>query len=198
MRIKLLLVFCCLAWFSPAKSACSSETVYPDLMFPEVVFETSLGKIVVELDRQRAPLTVNRFLYHMKNKLFDDNLVHRIVADYVVQSGAFKTDLSEVKACGKLINESGNGLSNNKYTIAMARHRPPHSAGGSYYFNLNNNDKLNPSDKGWGYAVFGQVTEGQAILDAMNNKETVFYQPIDAANYPKQKIIIKSVRLNSE
>lgn len=197
MRTMLLILLLCFAvnW---AAADCPDEVVYPELMFPEVVIETSLGEIVVELDRQRAPLTVNHFLYHMKNKRFDDNLVHRIVENYVVQTGAFKSDLTEVQACGKLINESGNGLKNHKYTIAMARYPEPHTAGSSYYFNLNDNDKLNPNDKGWGYAVFGQVIAGQAVLDAMNGKQTVFYQAIDAANFPKQKIIVKSVRLKNE
>jgi peptidyl-prolyl cis-trans isomerase A (cyclophilin A) len=185
----------CLFWqFSLA--ACPDDQVYPDSMFPELTIETSKGNVVVELDRNRAPITVNHFLRLVKDKAFDDNLFHRVVTDYVIQSGAFKTDLSDVKSCGTIYNESGNGLSNDRGTIAMARYDDPHSASSSFYINVKDNHNLNPNKKSWGYTVFGYVVSGMDVVDQISSVKTGFHQELDAQDVPVEPIKIISVRLN--
>ncbi|WP_154222422.1 peptidylprolyl isomerase [Marinicella rhabdoformis] len=183
---------------SMAADTCPANDLFPDALFPEVTFETSKGNIVVELDRQKAPATVNHFLYHLNNKALDDNLVHRVVKDYVIQTAAFKSDGSEVKSCGLVMNESGNGLKNNRGTIAMARYNDPHSASTSFYFNMNDNNNLDPNPKGWGYTVFGLVIEGMDVLEQINNEPVEYNSKLDAPNVPVVPIIIKKVTLNHE
>ena len=181
-----------------AADTCPANEIFPDAMFPEVTFETTAGKIVVELDRQKAPATVNHFLHHLNSKALDDTLVHRVVKDYVIQTAAFKSDGSEVKSCGTVMNESGNGLKNNQGTIAMARYKDPHSASTSFYFNMKDNNNLDPNPKDWGYTVFGLVIEGMDVLEKINNEPVEYNSKLDAPNVPVVPIIIKKVTLNNE
>ena len=177
-------------------AACPDEILYPDASFPELTIKTNQGEVVIELDRNRAPLTVNHFLWHVKNHSYDNNLIHRVVADYVIQSGAFKADLSEVNSCGMVFNESGNGLSNERGTIAMARYDDPHSAGSSFYINLADNTNLDPNQKSWGYTVFGIVISGMDVLDQIAQSKTGYNQQLAAADVPIDSITIISVSLN--
>jgi peptidyl-prolyl cis-trans isomerase A (cyclophilin A) len=179
-----------------AMAACPKEQAYPDLYFPELTIETSLGDVVIELDPNRAPLTVNHFLHHVKRKAYDNNLVHRVVPGYVVQTGAFKADLSEVYSCGNVFNESGNGLSNRRGTIAMARYDDPHSAGSSFYLNIGDNNNLDPNPKSWGYTVFGYVLSGMEVIDQMAGQKTAFNAELDAQDVPVEPIIIKTIKVN--
>ncbi len=190
-------LICCWLIFTPIAlwASCPEKELHPDAMFPELVFETSHGNVVVELDRQKAPVTVNHFLHHLDQGLLNDNLVHRVVKDYVIQTAAFKPDLSELKGCGQLINESGNGLKNSKGTLAMARHNDPHSASLSFFFNMSDNSNLDPSNKGWGYAVFGYVTEGMDVLEKINQTPVEYNAQLDAPNVPVTPVIIKKVSL---
>lgn len=182
---------------SPAPSAaCPTDQAYPDATFPELTLETNMGEVVIELDRGRAPLTVNHFLNLVKNKSLDNNIVHRVVPDYVIQTGAFNSDLSSVKSCGKLFNESGNGLSNQRGTLAMARHDDPHSAESSFYINLKDNSNLDPNKKAWGYTVFGYVVTGMEVIDQMAQVKTEFNPKLNAKDVPVKPIQIISVRLN--
>lgn len=177
-------------------ATCPTEQAYPNANYPELTIVTNLGDIVVELDRGRAPVTVNRFLHYVASKTYDNNLVHRVEADYVIQTGAFKADHSDIKGCGKLFNESGNGLSNDRGTLAMARYDDPHSAETSFYINLKDNHNLNPNKKSWGYTVFGYVVSGMEVIDLMTQAETGYNAQLDAPNAPVKPITIKSVRLN--
>ncbi len=186
-----------LCWSSTsANASCPKETAYPDVSFPELTIETTLGEVVIELDRGRAPLTANRFLHHVKSGVYDDNLVHRVVPDYVIQTGAFKADLSGTKGCGKLFNESGNGLTNDRGTLSMARYDEPHSASASFFINLKDNPNLDPSSKSWGYAVFGYVVSGMDVVDKMAQVQTEFNSQLNAKDVPVEAIKIISVRLN--
>ncbi len=194
MKFINLIILCLVTQNSFA--ACSKETPYPDKTFPELTIETSMGPVVIELDRNRAPITVNHFLKHVKRKNYDNNIVHRIVANYVVQTGAFKTDYSDVKSCGEIFNESGNGLSNDRGTIAMARYDDPHSASSSFYINIADNSNLNPNKKSWGYTVFGYVVSGMDVIDKMAQTKTGYNQTLDAQDVPTEPIEIISVRLN--
>ena len=177
-------------------AACPTEQAYPDATFPELTVVTDMGEVVIELDRRRAPLTVNHFLHLVKDQAFDDNLIHRVVADYVIQTGAFKADYSAVKSCGQLFNESGNGLTNDRGTLAMARFDDPHSAETSFYINLKDNSNLNPNKKTWGYTVFGYVVSGMELVDQMAQAQTEFNNELEAKDVPVKPIKILSVRLN--
>ena len=200
MRFSLIIVLSLcgllLSLSSTLSAACPTEQVYPDVTYPELTIDTNVGQVVVELDRQRAPLSVNNFLHLVKNKAFDDNIVHRVVPDYVIQTGAFKADLTSVISCGKLFNESGNGLSNDRGTLAMARYDDPHSAESSFYINLKDNANLDPNKKSWGYTVFGYVISGMEVVDQMAQVKTEFNAQLDAQDVPVKPIQIISVRLN--
>ncbi|WP_395374350.1 peptidylprolyl isomerase [Marinicella sp. W31] len=171
------------------------KQAHPDNLFPEVVITTSLGDITVELDRRRAPLTVNAFLHYIDSKSYEKSLVHRVVPDYVVQGGAFTEKMASITSCGKLFNESGNGLSNKQNTIAMARHNEPHSAETSFYFNLQDNTNLDPNEKSWGYTVFGYVIGGQDILQQISQVKTGTNSELNAKDVPLEPILIQSVVL---
>jgi len=200
MRFNLIIVLSLcglLLSLSPTLSAaCPTDQAYPDVTYPELTIETNLGQVVIELDRRRAPLTVNHFLHMVINKTYDDNMVHRVVPDYVIQTGAFKTDLTSIKSCGKLSNESGNGLSNDRGTLAMARHDDPHSAETSFYINLNDNVNLDPNKKSWGYTVFGYVVSGMEVIEKMAQVKTEFNAQLDAKDVPVNLIQIITMRLN--
>ena len=190
--IATLLVF----WVHSVQGACPSETAYPDQTFPEVTINTSMGDIIIELDRNKAPLTVNHFLHAVQNQSYDNGLFHRVIKDYVIQAGAFKTDWTDVPSCGQLFNESGNGLSNQPGTIAMARHNEPHSAETSFFINLTDNSNLDPNKKSWGYTVFGYVVGGQDVIDKIAASATEYNAQIDAKDVPSTPIKVISVRLN--
>lgn len=159
--------------------------VLPDNTFPVVVFETSLGTVEVELDRRRAPATVNNFLSYVVEGAFDDTIFHRIIQDFVVQGGAFDEEWNEVPARAPVMNESGNGLRNDAWTIAMARYDDPHSATSSFFFNVaDNNDALDPNPKHWGYTVFGMVIAGQDVLEALAAVPTGYDAGMDYQDVP--------------
>lgn len=196
MKFNLIIALSLCGFFSTLSSACPTEKIFPSANYPELTIETSAGEIVVELDRGRAPLTVNHFLHLVQDKSYDDNIVHRVVPDYVIQTGAFKTDLTAVKGCGKLFNESGNGLSNVRGTLAMARHDDPHSAETSFFINLQNNKNLDPNAKTWGYTVFGYVVSGMEVVDQIAQAKTGFNIDLNAKDVPVNPIKIIKMRLN--
>ncbi|WP_188364801.1 peptidylprolyl isomerase [Marinicella pacifica] len=174
---------------------CPTEKAYPNNMFPELVIETDLGAITVELDRLKAPLTVNHILHLVKNKRYDNSLIHRVVPGFVIQSGAFKADLSELESCGTVVNESGNGLKNTRGSLSMARYNDPHSAAASFFINLGNNDNLDPSSDGWGYAVFGFVTDGMDVVDNIAAVKTHYNNQLDAKDVPIEPLHIISIKV---
>ena len=179
-----------------ALANCPTDSAYPEALFPELTIQTSMGDVVVELDRSRAPLTVNHVLHLVKEKKYDNTLIHRVVPDYVVQMGAFNTDHTAIESCGNLFNESGNGLSNDRGTVAMARYDAPHSAGTSFFINLKDNENLNPSKKNWGYTVFGYVVSGMDVVDRIAEAKTGFDSNLDAKDVPETPIEITQVRIN--
>lgn len=157
-----------LAFLSTAVLAAKYEVpeVAPDNLFPVVLLKTSMGDIKVELNRGRAPESANNFLRYVTEGFYNGTVFHRVIPEFVVQGGGYDENLKERGPLhGVIINESGNGLGNDSYTIAMARETPPHTANSQFYFNLVDNDKLNPSSKRWGYAVFGLVIEGEDVID---------------------------------
>lgn len=152
----------------------ANAKVQPDNPFPRVKLETSLGDIVVELNRHRAPLTVENFLHYVDIGSYNNTIFHRIVPGFVVQGGGYDSELVPKKAGGPIANESGNGLKNKYATIAMARETAPHTATRQFFFNLDDNTSLDP-ESGWGYAVFGVIVSGEEILEQLASVESLPY-----------------------
>lgn len=169
--------------------------IQPDSLYPRVEFNTTMGKIVVELDRTRAPITIDNFLTYVVKGEYDNTIFHRIIADFVVQGGGLNPKLEELKSAEPIINESGNGLSNSLGTIAMARDNDPHSATRQFYFNVADNKKLDPSKRRWGYAVFGEVVEGLDVLEAMAMVETQHNETLSWPDVPVKTIILTKATL---
>lgn len=166
--------------------------VQPDNYYPRVKIETTMGDIVVELDRRRAPITVNNFLRYVDKRAYEDTIFHRIVPGFVVQGGGYTADFNGKSNFPDIFNESGNGLTNDLHTIAMARQGDPHTANRQFFFNVNDNSSLNPG-RDWGYAVFGVIVEGEDIVDAMSEVETEYSIRLNANNVPIEPIIIKKM-----
>ncbi|KAA3638545.1 MAG: peptidyl-prolyl cis-trans isomerase [Proteobacteria bacterium] len=177
------------------QAACPEDKAYPNNMFPELDIETSLGSLTVELDRLKAPLTVNHLLHLIKNKRYDNTLIHRVVPGFVIQAGAFTSDLDEVKTCGTVVNESGNGLKNTRGSLSMARYNDPHSAASSFFINLGENNNLDPSADGWGYAVFGYITAGMDVVDKIAAVQTHYNEQLDAKDVPVKNLKIISIQV---
>ena len=164
-------------------------TIDPDNLFPQVKLETSMGIIIVELDRVRAPITVNNFLTYVVNGQYNDTIFHRIVHEFIVQGGGYNQDFELQKVNENIINESGNGLKNEIGTIAMAQERRPHTANRQFFFNVADNTTLDPGRR-WGYAVFGAVIEGQSVVDAMALVKTDYNDEMDWENVPIKPIML--------
>ncbi|WP_338520139.1 peptidylprolyl isomerase [Alteromonas gracilis] len=175
-----------------AASKDDGSHVQPDNYYPRVKFETTMGDIVVELDRRRAPITVNNFLRYVDKRAYEDTIFHRIVPGFVVQGGGYTADFNGKSNFPDIFNESGNGLTNDLHTIAMARQNDPHTANRQFFFNVNDNSSLNPG-RDWGYAVFGVIVEGEDVVDAMSEVETEYSLRLNANNVPIDPIIIKKV-----
>lgn len=171
--------------------------IQPDNLFPMVEIQTSAGKIKVELDRLKAPITTNNFLYYVSNKSYDGTIFHRVEKDFVVQGGGYNERFKERKKIEPIFNESGNGLKNEAFTIAMARESDPHSAMRQFYFNLADNEGLDPG-KSWGYTVFGIVSEGEEVLELIASTPTHVDTTFDWENVPVKPIFINKIRVLKE
>lgn len=157
-----------------------------------VILETSEGNIELALDASKAPISVANFLEHVNSGHYDGTIFHRVIDNFMIQGGGFNPDMSK-KAVSKTIqNEANNGLKNVRGTIAMARRNAPHSAQAQFFINVKDNPNLDHTGKtpyGWGYAVFGKVTKGMDVVDAIRKTPTT-----TAGSYrdvPAKPIIIK-------
>jgi cyclophilin family peptidyl-prolyl cis-trans isomerase len=137
-----------------------------------VHFETSVGDFVVEVDTVRAPLTAENFLRYVRDGAYDGTVFHRVIANFVVQGGGYDERLALRPARATVPNESGNGLSNRRGTLGLAREESPHSGSSQFYINLIDNPALDPLPSRWGYAVFGRVVEGMDIVDRIGYLRT--------------------------
>lgn len=173
--------------------ACNKKNLYPDNTFPEVLISTSMGEILVELDRNRAPITVNNFLQYIASGAYVNTIFHRVEKDFVIQGGGYYKKLKDIVECEKIYNESGNGLKNTTGTIAMARYDDPHSATSQFYFNLTDTPSLDPNRKNWGYTVFGEVVEGMDVLKAISAVKLGYSKALDSDTVPIEPVLIKSI-----
>ncbi|MBT0585340.1 peptidyl-prolyl cis-trans isomerase [Alteromonas sp. SM 2104] len=165
--------------------------------YPKVQLDTTMGSIVVELDRRKAPITVNNFLRYVDKGLYNNTIFHRVIPEFVVQGGGYNPDFEEKVAFDPIFNESGNGLTNDKYTIAMARQNDPHSATRQFYFNMGENKSLDPGRR-WGYAVFGMVIKGSEVLDALSLVETGVSEVSGMRDVPVEPVILEKATILAE
>ncbi len=136
-------------------------------LYPKIKMKTNRGDIVLELDSVRAPITVYNFLKYVESGHYDGTIFHRVIPGFMVQGGGYAADYSEKPVGNPIPNESGNGLSNQPGTIAMARTNLPHTATSQFFINVSDNTKLDPKPSRWGYTVFGTVIEGMDVIDAI-------------------------------
>jgi len=140
-----------------------------------VKLTTNYGDIVLELNAEKAPITVANFLKYVENGFYDGLIFHRVINDFMIQGGGFDTEMIQKQTEAEIKNEADNGLSNDQHTIAMARTSVPDSASSQFFINVNDNSFLNhtaPTASGWGYCVFGKVTEGTDVIDKIKAVET--------------------------
>ena len=200
-RLRNLFLFTFMCLFSlgiKAAPECFPADVLPDNLFPSVHIETSMGDIVIELNRLRAPATSNNFLRYVLEGQYNKTIFHRVMPDFVVQGGGYSEDLEERDLYSPVINESGNGLKNMPMTVAMARYDDPHSATSQFYFNLAANSSLDPNAGSWGYAVFGVVVSGQDVVNAIAGVETGYNEDLDATDVPLKPVYILSATVLEE
>ena len=161
---------------------------------PRVSLKTNMGVIVLELDREKAPKTVDNFLAYVKSGFYKGTIFHRVIDGFMIQGGGFDKNMKEKPTRAPIKNEAENGLKNERYTIAMARTSDPHSATSQFFINVNDNEALNyPGRDGWGYAVFGKVVEGMDVVDQIKlaeGKEVGIHR-----NVPVKPIIIESANV---
>ncbi len=165
-----------------------------DAKNPRVVMETNYGKITIEVFADKAPISVKNFLQYVDDKHYDGTTFHRVIADFMIQGGGFEPGLTEKKTRDPIKNEAGNGLTNERGTIAMARNKEADSATAQFYINTVDNKKLdraNAKDK-VGYAVFGRVIDGMDVVDAIRRVKTEDLG--EHEDVPVKDVIIRSVR----
>ena len=166
---------------------------------PKVKMTTSYGEIVIELDKENAPITTENFLSYVESGFYNETVFHRVISGFMIQGGGHLADMTpKDEKLDPIQNEANNGLKNNRGTIAMARTANPHSASSQFFINHADNDFLNfrtnQVDEGWGYAVFGQVIEGMEVVDKIADVETGSvgpYQdvPVEAITVLKTEVI---------
>lgn len=140
-----------------------------------VKLSTNFGDITLELNADKAPITVANFLSYVEKGFYDGLIFHRVINGFMIQGGGFDTDMKQKSTDAQIKNEANNGLSNDVYTIAMARTSVPDSASSQFFINVGNNEFLNhtaPTSSGWGYCVFGKVVEGMDVVDQIKAVST--------------------------
>jgi peptidyl-prolyl cis-trans isomerase B (cyclophilin B) len=144
-------------------------------MGQQVDLQTNHGVIRIELDEEKAPESVRNFLAYVAKGHYDGTVFHRVIKGFMIQGGGFDATMKQKPTEAQIPNEANNGLKNNHYTLAMARTSDPHSATAQFFINATDNDFLNfksESASGWGYAVFGKVVDGTAVVDAIERVKT--------------------------
>lgn len=164
----------------------------------KATIETNYGNIELELDNQNTPVTCQNFIDYANNGHYNNTLFHRVIDSFMVQGGGLNTDLSEKNTNPPIENEADKGTVNNTGTVAMARTQDPHSATSQFFINVNNNSFLNYKSKstdGWGYCVFGKVTNGMDVVNKIKSVKTTsksHYQDV-----PAEDVVIKTVTVQS-
>ena len=161
-----------------------------------VLMTTTVGPMTIELDADNAPKTVENFLSYVAGGFYDGTIFHRVIDNFMIQGGGFTADMEQKATQAPIENEANNGLKNQRGTIAMARTQDPHSATAQFFINVQDNDFLNHTGEnmqGWGYAVFGKVTDGEDVLDKIRRVQTG--SQAGHQDVPVEPIIIESVAI---
>ena len=163
----------------------------------QVKLTTNHGDIVIELNAEKAPITVANFIEYVKAGHYENTVFHRVIGNFMIQGGGFEPGMKEKKDKRPSIkNEADNGLPNEKYTVAMARTMEPHSASAQFFINVADNSFLNHSGKnvqGWGYAVFGKVTAGQDVVDKIKGVSTT--SKAGHQDVPAEDVIVEKAEI---
>lgn len=161
-----------------------------------VKLSTNFGNITLELNADKAPITVANFLQYVESGFYDGIIFHRVIDGFMIQGGGFDANMKQKKTLGEIKNEANNGLSNEAYTIAMARTSIPDSASSQFFINVNDNDFLDhtsPSPSGWGYCVFGKVVAGMDVVDKIKAVKTS--SKAGHQDVPTEPVIIEKATL---
>jgi cyclophilin family peptidyl-prolyl cis-trans isomerase len=164
---------------------------------PRVQVVTNMGNFVIELNSERAPLTVQHFLAYVEEGFYSGTIFHRVVPNFVIQGGGLDTDYKIKPAPLKVVNESGNGLTNARGTVGAARGGDPHAADSQFYINLYDNAALDPNATRWGYAVFGKIVQGMDVVDRIGNVSTGSHGALKE-DAPQKPVVIERIeRINT-
>lgn len=191
MRRLVILLFLALQW----SWAAGQQAETP--LYPKVKVETTKGEFILQLNGQRAPITVANFLQYVRDGHYTDTIFHRVIDGFMAQGGGYTVDFKKKETREPIVNESGNGLQNRRGTIAMARTNAPHSADAQFFINLVDNIRLDPSPTRWGYAVFGEVVDGMEVLDNIALAPTGPGGPFKT-DVPQAPVIIEKMTLLEE
>jgi peptidyl-prolyl cis-trans isomerase B (cyclophilin B) len=165
----------------------------------QVLLKTNKGDITLTLDAAKAPKTVANFLAYVKSGHYDDTIFHRVIDNFMIQGGGMAPGMKQKPTQAEIENEANNGLKNVNGSVAMARTSDPHSASSQFFINVNDNDFLNhtsPTAQGWGYAVFGEVTDGMDVVNAIRKVKTGssgFHQDV-----PTEDVVIEKATVLAE
>lgn len=161
-----------------------------------VKLTTNFGDITLELNADKAPTTVANFLQYVESGFYDNVVFHRVIDGFMVQGGGFDANMKQKKTKAEIKNEADNGLTNDKYTVAMARTSVPDSASSQFFINVGDNDFLNhsaPTSSGWGYCVFGKVIQGMDVVDKIKAVKTTTksgHQDVPVENVIIEKAVV--------
>jgi peptidyl-prolyl cis-trans isomerase B (cyclophilin B) len=162
----------------------------------KVQLQTNKGVITLELDAEKAPKTVENFLSYVRKGHYDNTIFHRVIKNFMIQGGGFEPGMKQKDTDAPIENEAGNGLKNDRYTVAMARTNAPHSASAQFFINVVDNDFLNfssPTPQGFGYAVFGKVVDGTDVVEQIKGVRTGssgFHQDVPLEDVVIEKAVI--------
>ncbi|MEO6117780.1 MAG: peptidylprolyl isomerase [Methylotenera sp.] len=158
-----------------------------------VKLQTNFGEITIELNAEKAPITTANFLQYVDSGFYNGTIFHRVIDGFMIQGGGFDSTMSQKESAAEIKNEADNGLTNDQYTIAMARTSAPHSASNQFFINVGKNDFLNysaPTSSGWGYCVFGKVTAGIDVVDKIKKVATTSRK--GHQDVPVENVVIES------
>lgn len=189
----LVLVIYLLAFFLMTWSL-KAEADAKHLINPEIMIKTNMGNIKVKLNSEKAPITTENFLKYVEKKHYNGTVFHRVIENFMIQGGGYLPDMSEKDTMTPIKNEAKNGLSNLRGTIAMARTNEVDSATSQFFINVVDNQRLDYyDDKHYGYAVFGEVTDGMNVVDKIRHVKTALKG--EHSNVPAKPVVINSISL---
>ncbi len=192
MRLPIALMYIFLA---PAIAG--AQEISADSSNSRVEVVTNLGSFVIELNRDRAPFTVENFLAYVTEGHYEDTIFHRVILGFVAQAGGYSESMQLKPVERSTVNESGNGLSNMRGTVGLARTADPHSGNAQFYINLADNLDLNPRPTRWGYTVFGTVVSGMEVVDEIGHRPTGASGSFER-NVPVDVIVIERTEVLTE